>query len=84
MKDEWAVMRAVFDAAGVGADFAGKMKTWLKEEGFVDVTETVVRVPLGKACADADIGTRAARVNVQTALALSGAAKGQSYWRVSM
>lgn len=93
MRDSWAVMRAVFVAAGPGAggdagqeaeefwDFAHHMAGWLREDdlGFEDVAEEHVDVRVGPGCEDSEMGELGVRVLLQSSEAVLKASKSESF-----
>lgn len=67
MRDAQLVMRALFDAVITGGhDFANSMASWLREDGFEEVTEVPVEVDVGLRCRDAALGERGANVLLQS------------------
>jgi gliotoxin biosynthesis N-methyltransferase len=76
MKDAYRLIKELFKSMGVEDAYAQSLKGWLVEAGLEDVHEKVLDVPLGKANAKEDMGTKATRSVVLATQGLVQVARG--------
>ncbi|KAI0182490.1 hypothetical protein EV127DRAFT_415049 [Xylaria flabelliformis] len=74
MFDAFELKRKVFDAVCGFHDIAESMSSWLREEGFEQVTEEPYEIQLGSRCNDAAMRKKSIDATVQSWEALLGAA----------
>lgn len=77
MRDAFRLIKQLFEAMGVGYEYARHLKGWLEEVGMESVEERMLDVPLGAANPEREMAAKGVRSYALATKGLVAAAKGK-------